>query len=279
MSDPTQPFPGEPKSPFQPGAAAPSGKRNALLAAAGLGLCAIGVAAGMAFKSAPADTPVAATPAASMMVSPTALAPQGGTAANTAPAPVAAAPQALAAPVTPVPAAVQQQAPATYAQQQQQQQQQQPVAYSQQPPAPVQTSTGNGVPNYGTGQAPVRVAQAPQAAPRPTVCATCGVVEDVTAVRQKGEGTGLGAVAGGALGGILGHQVGGGNGRTALTVLGAVGGGFAGHEVEQRARATTSYDVRVRMDNGAIRHFTRQSPPPVGERVTVDSRGMRIASR
>lgn len=269
MSDPTQPFPGEPKSPFQPGAVASTGKRNGLLAVAGLALCAVGVAAGMAFKSAPAEAPVAA-PQAMMST------PQGAAVANVAPATVPAqqAPALVAASPTAPP-----QAPVTYVPQQ-------PPATSQQPPvnyaqqqAPVQAAGGNGVPNYGPGQAPVRVAQAPQAAPRPAVCSTCGVVEEVTAVRQKGEGTGLGAVAGGALGGILGHQVGGGNGRTALTVLGAVGGGFAGHEVEQRARSTTSYDVRVRMDNGAVRHFTRQSPPPVGERVTVDNRGMRIASR
>lgn len=42
-------------------------------------------------------------------------------------------------------------------------------------------------------------------------------------------GTAIGAVAGG----LLGNQVGGGKGRTLATVAGAVGGGYAGHEIQK----------------------------------------------
>jgi uncharacterized protein YcfJ len=76
------------------------------------------------------------------------------------------------------------------------------------------------------------------------VCSTCGVVEEVTAVRQKGEGTGLGAVAGGALGGILGHQVGGGTGKDLATIGGAVAGGAIGANVGRNT--TTMVDREVR---------------------------------
>jgi hypothetical protein len=43
----------------------------------------------------------------------------------------------------------------------------------------------------------------------------------------------LGTVAGAAVGGLLGHQVGGGTGRTAATVLGAGVGGFAGYKLAE----------------------------------------------
>ena len=42
-------------------------------------------------------------------------------------------------------------------------------------------------------------------------------------------GTAIGAVAGG----LIGHQLGGGNGKTALTVGGAVAGGYAGNQIQK----------------------------------------------
>ena len=51
-------------------------------------------------------------------------------------------------------------------------------------------------------------------------------------------GTGIGAVAGG----LLGHQVGGGNGKTLATVGGAVAGGYVGNRVQKNAQdKKTSY--------------------------------------
>ncbi|QDL39628.1 glycine zipper 2TM domain-containing protein [Rhodoferax sediminis] len=43
-------------------------------------------------------------------------------------------------------------------------------------------------------------------------------------------GIGVGAV----VGGLLGNQVGGGNGKTLATIAGAVGGGFLGNEIAKR---------------------------------------------
>lgn len=111
-----------------------------------------------------------------------------------------------------------------------------------------------------------------------SVCATCGVVEGVREVQVKGEATGLGAVAGGVLGGAVGNQAGKGNGRKAMTVLGAVGGGLAGHEIEKRARAETHYDVTIRMDDGSVRTLRQKTAPAKGARVTVDGKTIRSAA-
>jgi outer membrane lipoprotein SlyB len=105
----------------------------------------------------------------------------------------------------------------------------------------------------------------------PSVCETCGRVESVQAIKHEGKGSGLGIAAGAVLGGVLGNQVGGGNGKKVATVAGAVGGGYAGNEVEKHARSTTSYSVRVRMEDGKIRSFPYAAEPGwnVGDRVRV----------
>ena len=84
----------------------------------------------------------------------------------------------------------------------------------------------------------------------------------------------VGSVVGCALvGGLLGHQIGGGNGRTAATVLGALGGGVAGNMVKQRVRSDTEYQVRVRMDDGSSRVVNYQQQPNIGigQRVRVEN--------
>lgn len=50
-------------------------------------------------------------------------------------------------------------------------------------------------------------------------------------------GTGIGAVAGG----LLGHQVGGGKGKTLATVGGAVAGGYVGNRVQKNAQDRKAY--------------------------------------
>ncbi|GGY28447.1 hypothetical protein GCM10008098_22020 [Rhodanobacter panaciterrae] len=50
-------------------------------------------------------------------------------------------------------------------------------------------------------------------------------------------GTGIGAVAGG----LLGHQVGGGKGKTLATVGGAVAGGYVGNRVQKNAQNKKAY--------------------------------------
>jgi outer membrane lipoprotein SlyB len=112
--------------------------------------------------------------------------------------------------------------------------------------------------------------------PPASVCATCGSVESVTAVQRasKPSPISVGSVAGGVIGAALGNQVGHGNGRTLATVLGAVGGGFAGHAIEGQVRKETVYQVGVRMEDGSRRTIESATAPSVGSRVTVDGNGL-----
>lgn len=106
--------------------------------------------------------------------------------------------------------------------------------------------------------------------------ANVGTVESITPITQQGQASGLGAVGGAVAGGLLGHQIGGGNGRTVATVLGALGGGFAGNMVEQRVRSDNEYQVRVRMQDGSSRVVTYHQQPDVGvgQRVRVENGGI-----
>ncbi len=110
----------------------------------------------------------------------------------------------------------------------------------------------------------------PRELPRPIACQTCGIVQAVRAVQLAGDPSGLGAVAGGIVGGLLGNQVGSGSARTATTVLGAAGGGFAGHEIEKRLRSAALYDVRLRMDDGSTRTVRSSTSPAIRSRVRVE---------
>ncbi len=110
-------------------------------------------------------------------------------------------------------------------------------------------------------------------------CRSCGTVESVHVVQVKGQGTGVGAVTGGVLGGVVGNQFGGGNGKAAMTVLGAIGGGFAGNEVERRVRSESSFDVRVRMDDGSSRVVRQSHSVAVGTRVVVEGNRLRVVAR
>lgn len=102
-------------------------------------------------------------------------------------------------------------------------------------------------------------------------CTTCGTIESVREIAAKGEGSGLGAAGGAVVGGLLGHQVGGGSGKQIATVVGAVGGAVAGNEVEKRVKATKSYDITVRLDDGSTRVINAANPPSwrSGDRVKI----------
>jgi outer membrane lipoprotein SlyB len=120
--------------------------------------------------------------------------------------------------------------------------------------------------------------QSQQVAAQAPVCSTCGRVESVQAVQQAAPATGVGAVAGGVIGGLLGNQVGKGSGRTVATEAGAVGGGYLGHTVEQRTRTNTVYQMRVRMEDGSTRTFTRAQPVAEGTPMRVEGRNFRVDS-
>lgn len=145
-----------------------------------------------------------------------------------------------------------------------------PVAESKPLPAPHRSHTTH---TAKATQSPSRPSYAENtvAAQAPEICSTCGRIESVQAISHAAKPSGLGVAAGAVLGGILGNQVGNGNGRTLATIAGAVGGGYTGNEVEKRSHTTTTYQVRVRMDDGSIRTFPYSQQPAwsAGDRVRV----------
>lgn len=129
-------------------------------------------------------------------------------------------------------------------------------------------------------KAPIRRTAAPVHSERRAVpgkaapaCADCGVVESVRTQEVKGQGSGLGVVGGAVIGGVLGHQVGGGRGKDLATVAGAVGGGYAGNEVEKNIKKTVNYVIRVRMEDGTYEEINQATQPAVaaGDRVRIDN--------
>jgi len=112
---------------------------------------------------------------------------------------------------------------------------------------------------------------------RAPVCRNCGTVESVTPVQRSAPTSGVGAVAGGVVGGLLGNQVGGGNGRAAMTVLGAVGGGFAGNAIEKNMKTQTSYQMRIRMHDGSVRTVEQATAVGAGSPVLVERNSVRLA--
>jgi len=66
--------------------------------------------------------------------------------------------------------------------------------------------------------------------------------EEVTRTRPVKDqnrliGTGIGAL----VGGVLGHQIGGGSGKTLATVAGAGAGGYAGNKIQENAQQKDTY--------------------------------------
>jgi outer membrane lipoprotein SlyB len=153
----------------------------------------------------------------------------------------------------------------------------QQLAMAQVEPQPVQQYQRAPAQNYAGDT------DAPRAAPRRPVqlaaadkpaknwCSNCGNVESVREIKTRAQGSGVGAAGGAILGGLLGNQVGGGHGRQLATVAGAVGGAVVGNQVEGNMKATTSYEIRVRLDDGSSRTFHQQRAPGWrnGDRVRV----------
>ena len=88
-------------------------------------------------------------------------------------------------------------------------------------------------------KAAAKPAPAPQVAQRPTAaqpaapaCVECGRVLSVAVTEKAGESSAVGVLAGGALGAVLGNQVGGGFGKDLATLAGAAGGAYAGKMIE-----------------------------------------------
>ena len=85
-----------------------------------------------------------------------------------------------------------------------------------------------------------------------------------------------GTLIGGAVGAILGNQVGGGSGRAAATVLGAVGGAVVGNKIAQNRDGSYDsnvYRISVQTDNGQWRSYDVSATGDlrVGDRVRIEN--------
>lgn len=141
--------------------------------------------------------------------------------------------------------------------------------------------------NTAVSAAPAQAVTAPAAeSPKPTTvaaaetksepkthasCIECGVVQSVNRYTVKGEASGGGAVAGGLLGAVAGHQVGEGHGKDLATVIGAVGGAIAGNEIEKNTNKSVRYRISVHMDDGRTQTFTTDNAPSLnsGDKVKI----------
>lgn len=122
-------------------------------------------------------------------------------------------------------------------------------------PAPVATKPA----------APV-AAGAQTAAP---ACAECGRVLSTTVTEKAGEYSAVGVLAGGALGAVLGNQVGGGLGKDLATLAGAAGGAYAGKMIEEKIKTHKVWTVTVIYANESKASFDFTNDPgfQVGDKV------------
>jgi outer membrane lipoprotein SlyB len=103
-----------------------------------------------------------------------------------------------------------------------------------------------------------------------------GVVESVRQVTIEGSKSGVGTIAGGAIGGVAGSNIGGGNRGSAVgTILGAIAGGLAGNAIEEGATKKPGLEITVKLDNGELRAITQDADENFrpGERVRLLSAG------
>lgn len=103
-----------------------------------------------------------------------------------------------------------------------------------------------------------------------------GVVESVRNVTIARTESGVGTLAGGALGGLAaGRNIGSGSGAVAAGIVGALAGGIAGQRIESGAARHPGVEVTVRLENGELRAITQDADESfrVGDRVRLVSSG------
>lgn len=106
-------------------------------------------------------------------------------------------------------------------------------------------------------------------------CYDCGVVQQVTYTQSQTADHGTaGAVIGAVAGGLLGHQVGGGKGKTAATVAGVAGGAYAGKKIGE-GKTKGAYQVNVKMWDGKMVDINVEDAGNLrqGDIVRVDDKG------
>lgn len=92
---------------------------------------------------------------------------------------------------------------------------------------------------------------------------------------QNDKSSGLGMIAGAAVGGVAGSTIGGGTGQVLASMGGAILGGLAGNAIENQTGKTQGLEITVRLDNGETRVIAQAADVPLssGQRVQVISGG------
>jgi outer membrane lipoprotein SlyB len=107
--------------------------------------------------------------------------------------------------------------------------------------------------------------------------ARVGTVESVREVVEQKDPSGAGLIVGGLVGAGLGSLVGGGTGRTVATVVGAVGGGYVGNQVE-KSQTQVVYQIGIKYDDGSWATIRQTAPTGlrIGDRVRVTGYGVEL---
>jgi outer membrane lipoprotein SlyB len=128
---------------------------------------------------------------------------------------------------------------------------------------------------------PAMTAEPPAAvAAEAALCKGCSRVVSVhSEMRQAQSTSGVGAVGGAVVGGLLGSRFGGGDGRKLATVGGAVAGGFAGNAIEKNAKQHRVWMLELQDERGMRYKREQANDPKLGVGDVVSQRDGRLVRR
>ena len=110
--------------------------------------------------------------------------------------------------------------------------------------------------------------------------ARVGTIESIQQVDRQKYQPGTGAVTGALIGGGLGSIAGQGWGKAAAVIVGAVGGGIVGNEM-QKNQTELIWEIGIRYDDGGYGTITQAQSPGlrIGDRVRVTDTGLELLPR
>ena len=112
------------------------------------------------------------------------------------------------------------------------------------------------------------------------LCEGCSRVISVRTELRQAQTSGLGAVGGAVVGGLLGNRFGGGTGRKAMTLGGAVAGGLAGNAIEKRnAQSHRVWVVELADADGRTHRHEQASDPQLQAGDVASIRDGRLVRR
>ena len=99
-----------------------------------------------------------------------------------------------------------------------------------------------------------------------------GSVESIAQLHNGGGTSGVGLAGGALVGGLLGHQMGKGTGKTVMTIAGAAAGAYAGNEIEKGQASGGGFRIGVRLRDGRIVTVDQSSVNGlrIGDRVRIE---------